>query len=317
VNASIIDVAIVLVSVYVGLSVLASWVQEQIASLTHLRGEQLYRGVLSLLANSTKAAEAIYSHPLITASVDKDEKNLRPSYLEARNFSLALWQGVHQGLSQPPTGAAANLIAAPATLFAQLGTTVSDLPDDAKELKKTLAALINSASGDYNRLLAVTDDWFNAQMDRVSGWYKRTTQWWLVGIGAVIVIAGGVDSIDIAKQAYSSPAATAAFAKAIAQSVAAQPSGKPTQDSMTSVASEVSNAFANEPTVKVFWSAETAPKTAGGWIEKAFGLLFTVAAVSLGAPFWFDILKSLVNVRMAGDKPDGGTAAAPKNADSA
>jgi hypothetical protein len=36
---------------------------------------------------------------------------------------------------------------------------------------------------------------------------------------------------------------------------------------------------------------------------KVLGLLATVAAVSLGAPFWFDLLKSLVNVRMAGEKP--------------
>ncbi len=33
------------------------------------------------------------------------------------------------------------------------------------------------------------------------------------------------------------------------------------------------------------------------------GWLITAAAVSLGAPFWFDLLNKLVNLRAAGKKP--------------
>jgi len=32
-------------------------------------------------------------------------------------------------------------------------------------------------------------------------------------------------------------------------------------------------------------------------------MLITAIAVALGAPFWFDLLKYIVNVRMAGEKP--------------
>jgi hypothetical protein len=39
------------------------------------------------------------------------------------------------------------------------------------------------------------------------------------------------------------------------------------------------------------------------WLEKVAGLLVTVVAISMGAPFWFDILKKLVNVRAAGASP--------------
>jgi hypothetical protein len=34
-----------------------------------------------------------------------------------------------------------------------------------------------------------------------------------------------------------------------------------------------------------------------------FGLLITAAAISLGAPFWFDILSKAVNIRAAGPNP--------------
>ncbi len=38
-------------------------------------------------------------------------------------------------------------------------------------------------------------------------------------------------------------------------------------------------------------------------INKLFGLLITAAAISLGAPFWFDILSKVVNIRAGGPNP--------------
>jgi hypothetical protein len=35
-----------------------------------------------------------------------------------------------------------------------------------------------------------------------------------------------------------------------------------------------------------------------------FGWLVTAVAVSLGAPFWFDLLNSFMNIRMAGTRPN-------------
>jgi len=40
------------------------------------------------------------------------------------------------------------------------------------------------------------------------------------------------------------------------------------------------------------------------WSVKVIGLLITTAAIAMGAPFWFDLLGKLLNVRMAGKKPE-------------
>ncbi len=40
-----------------------------------------------------------------------------------------------------------------------------------------------------------------------------------------------------------------------------------------------------------------------GWLQKLIGLLITGLAAAQGAPFWFDILKKIVNVRSSGIKP--------------
>jgi hypothetical protein len=40
------------------------------------------------------------------------------------------------------------------------------------------------------------------------------------------------------------------------------------------------------------------------WAAKIIGLLITSLAISLGAPFWFDLLSKFMNVRAAGVKPE-------------
>jgi hypothetical protein len=39
-------------------------------------------------------------------------------------------------------------------------------------------------------------------------------------------------------------------------------------------------------------------------LSMIFGWLLTVIAVSMGAPFWFDLLNKLMNIRNAGGKPE-------------
>ncbi len=45
------------------------------------------------------------------------------------------------------------------------------------------------------------------------------------------------------------------------------------------------------------------PQDVGGWLQKIIGLAITTLAVSLGAPFWFDVLKNLANMRNTGPAP--------------
>jgi len=51
------------------------------------------------------------------------------------------------------------------------------------------------------------------------------------------------------------------------------------------------------------------PTSLWGWILKVLGLVISIAAVSQGAPFWFDLLNRMTNLR-AGTKPS--TAKAPE-----
>src|SRR5262249_4522387 len=56
---------------------------------------------------------------------------------------------------------------------------------------------------------------------------------------------------------------------------------------------------------------------AARWAIKLLGLLATALAVSLGAPFWFDLLNKLVSLRGAGKRISVSDAAAPSAKSSA
>lgn len=92
----VIDTGLILAALYLVLSVVVSNVNEQIASLFHWRGNLLYSGVRNLLSGAEELTKALFSHPLIASSqYNKDGRikageTYRPSYIDARNFSLAL-----------------------------------------------------------------------------------------------------------------------------------------------------------------------------------------------------------------------------------
>ena len=310
-TSAIVDVAIVLAAIYVALAVACSWLQEQIAAFAKLRANTLEKGVRELVSRDALIFEQIASHPLVTAG--SSETGIQfPSYLEPRNFSLAFWQSIFTSAAAERPSAHADPAVALAGLVVSVNTWMP-ATIEGRRVKRTAVALLTSAEGSYERLLGATDAWFDAQMDRVSGWYKRNAQYILIGLACVLAFGSGVDTIDLARQLYAAPAVAAVVAGEVSQSVARE-SNDSAAARRTDVANVVLHAQQLE-SLRLFWwhapsEANTAPSTPSGVVEKIFGLAITTIAISLGAPFWFDLLKNLVNVRMAGSKPEPGSTAA-------
>ena len=63
---------------------------------------------------------------------------------------------------------------------------------------QALFTLANDAKGDLDAFQKKLEDWYNDAMDRVSGWYKRSTQRVLLYIGIVLAVGFNVDSLAIA-----------------------------------------------------------------------------------------------------------------------
>ena len=96
-----------------------------------------------------------------------------------------------------------EVITDPTKVMGDLALASQRIPN--AQLRNSLATLLSHAQGDYAALLKATDDWFNSEMDRVSGWYRRQSQYILIVIAATVVMFTGVDSVELVQRLYANP----------------------------------------------------------------------------------------------------------------
>src|SRR6266849_6014836 len=95
-GSNILDIAIGVVFVYLLLSLICSAINEALASMLQKRSSNLFEGIKNLLNDPefTGLAQQLYNHGLIDGisqnAADVNKPNLKPSYIPAAHFSLAL-----------------------------------------------------------------------------------------------------------------------------------------------------------------------------------------------------------------------------------
>jgi hypothetical protein len=184
------------------------------------------------------------------------------------------------------------------------------------------------------------ETWFNDAMDRLSGTYKRKAQLIAFIIGVILALILNVDSISVATSLWREPTlrqAIIAQAQSYAAPAASQ-GGVTTASPLQNIpALETQLQALNIPFGWTFAPFNTAgrqcsllplqasqvwgipsqgsqaqpvclqfsnlPPDIISWLVKIMGLLMTGLAAAQGAPFWFDILGKLVNVRGTGTNP--------------
>ena len=324
------DVAIGLLFLYFVLALVCSTVNEGISTALGMRARFLQLGLLNLLSadsNVTKegqlALRKLYGHPLIQTLVrpgrglgPRDEavaapaaeadptaatrwwrKPPYPSYLPSRTFVAALtdlardttaWRA--DAAPEEVERAAERVRAA----TAQLEQAIASIPNT--RLAEALLAVYRSAGRDAAAFQHAAEQWFDDAMERVSGWYKRRVQLFLLVIASVVVVLLNADTIAAARVLWRDDAARAAVVK---QAEAAAESGA--ADGVDEAVSELD--------LPLGWNLSTGgdatdiPDDAAALLSKLVGLALTVAAILLGAPFWFDLLGKIMRVRSTGAPP--------------
>lgn len=178
------------------------------------------------------------------------------------------------------------------------------------ELGRALDSLLLDASTfatDHEEALALArknvEQWFDATMDRTSGWYKRNVQLTLFVIGLFVASLLNIDSYTIATTLWREPTIRQALV-AQAEKFELPPPTSPDSDIDPAEAIRtLSTKLSQDLKLPVGWSTETSPADRGGWSVKVLGLLLSAGAASFGAPFWFDVLDKFMNIRSAGKKP--------------
>jgi hypothetical protein len=325
-NSTVLDVTIGLVLIYLVLSLFCSAVKEWIARFLALRATALRQGINELLAGGTPTglAAALHDHPLIDALkpskapivqrlLNNSDEARYPSYISSQTFALAVMD------LTTTVSAAGSLGGSKATLLANLRSSAETTPSGATSaapvpVPAVIKKILADVNGDSDLMRQRLEQWFDDSMQRVSGWYKRRTQAWLFGIGIVVAFLLNADTLTIVRQLQHDPSVREALVKQ-ADEIVAGAKGLPLDsvqsrikigvDSLTQAGIGIGWDMPCAPHRRLFGSMHgtATPGGCGSAGASILGLLLTAIALSLGAPFWFDLLNKVTNVRQAGSPP--------------
>ena len=386
-----VDVAAGLVFVYLLMSLLTTVVREAIEGFCKRRSRNLEKGLIELLCDhppqtvTNKSAKikpdytgyemlkSFYDHPL-TMSLYRgryvipsrrtffQHKNL-PSYIPSGHFAFVVLDLLADKGAQTTDGRLD-----PDAILAASRT----LPN--ARLAKMVQFAVGNSGGDIDKARMFMENWYNATMDRVSGWYRLETQTLIFWLALVTCVILNVNTVVIAQSLYLSPSLRKAVEassetyykeKATAHSNTDQlmpdsvknplsaldlPLGwnDTTLDTMNHLfrfcdspgdatytpgncrtteilvtpmpdwskgrfTANLSQSWRNisERTVNLYRGTPSLGDNALfnilPLISLIMGWLMTAFAVTLGAPFWFDILSRLMTVRSTLKPKDGGS----------
>ena len=280
-GSNVLEVATGLAFVYLFLSLLCSTINEQvIARFFNLRANTPQDAIKNMLADpqGDKLVNDLYSNPLIQGLSQHavSGKPRKPSYIPADIFATALVStDVVQAYKNNP-------------------------PPASVPIPKALALIMENANNDTAKELANIENWYNSTMDRVSGWYKREVQLIIFALGFVITVGLNIDTISFISSLSHDTVLQASIVSAAQGAAATRPNaGLP---ELQRIIGQIQPAIG--------WSASTLPADVWGWVVKIVGLLATTFAVSLGAPFWFDVLNKFISFRSSGSLPQTSTGGA-------
>jgi hypothetical protein len=202
-------------------------------------------------------------------------------------------------------------------------------------VQRAVLAALDTAEGDLEKAKKNLEHWYDSAMDRVSGRYKRSTQGVLFWIGLFIAVGFNIDTISLADYLYRNETQRGAIVaqagvvlddknfllenydkvkdqienlqlpigwdflfkenaqekieKLKAEQAAAQAkaSSQNTANAQTTPSGDPSMIDRLTP----FWNSYHA------FFMKPLGWLLTAFAITLGAPFWFDLLNKIMIIR--------------------
>ena len=151
-------------------------------------------------------------------------------------------------------------------------------------------------------------------MSTVSGWYARRIQWFLLGVSFFVAFGLNANTFQVADKVWNNEDIRAALVTAAAKIVeekSLEDLEKISSDDLKALQLELPIGWPDYCGFRNF--ADDDCTGFNNFMIPLIGWLITAVALSLGAKFWFDWLKTLINLRGDGS---AGTSTVPKKTDS-
>ncbi len=239
-------------------------------------------------ATGTSLFEQLFHHPII-ARLDPARLN-RPSkitHVPPTEFARAIVD-----ILTPDDGTN--------KAWGRIAEGIEELPP---ALRSQFQLLYEEAGHDVLKFRAAVGDWFDDAMLRVSTWYKKRTRWAMLGYGAVVAVAFNVSAVNVTNELYRNDIVRDTVVE-LAETHAAQ-----TEEDVADcndrecVEDEIGRLV--DTGLPLLWrdcdrdDGYTACGFEDGWavVGTVSGWMITAAALSMGASFWFALLKRAFRLR--------------------
>lgn len=233
----------------------------------------------------------------------------KPSYLTAANFSKALLDS----LKQDQVGQ---------TLLSQIQNGINSIKSE--DTKQHIQSLLEDANNDLQKFKLLLENWFEDTQERSMGWFRRNNKVWLLLIGLLMAISFDASTLKMARKLSYDENAREQLVR-IASSYVENNKQLPTRKDTLAYEDnlEILNAQkkeiqeqlneahsilgSNTVDINITWKPSSWIKAfCTFWcilISDFWGYFLTALAISLGAPFWFDLLNKLVKLRGSVQQP--------------
>ena len=344
----ILDLVIGMIFVFFMLSIISSSGVEIILTGLRARSTLLEKWLFKIFDKKVKQADgteiplgqAIMDHCSVTALSGKKES---PAYIEAKNFASALLEKITFDPNNPKS-VVNNIddfikeLKKTTILSTEFQRVLLTYANEAKEQYKSVSVRVASEIDIFRSKI---ENWYDSSMDRLTGALKRKySRPATFAMGVIVTLFLNADSIAIARYLYSNPEARAKLSEqaisdvkdgSLQQSLNSLQQSKnlTKQDSLTiqQIENNISERVTDlktarqslEGAIPLGWNGRVFYDTQGkfsGWIffSKVVGWLATILAIMMGAPFWFDLLNKISNLRSSGKKPGESGSASTGNA---
>ncbi len=295
------EVIIGMVFIYLLLSLLATTLNELMAAWRGWRGFYLEEALKKLLnyAEDPKLFEKFTSSGFFN-QLRQHKTPLRvsraPSYMSSSTFASIFFK-VLKNKDQS---------------IQKVEDFIAALPEESK-LRDILNQLKEESGEKLEDFKKHLETWYEEVMARSCGWYKRHMQVVTLLMGLGIAVFFNADSFKIYGQLSSNPEETlkivAQASQFIEQNTILDSTNTSQSEDVAAIKARLNSlinqnlANAKNP-LGLGWENELIEAdNFSYWVMKIMGWFVTALAISLGAPFWFDLLKKMIRIRGSGYLP--------------
>jgi len=306
-NSTVLEVIIGLVFMYLIFSLLATNVNEIVFTFFKFRAKHLKDAIKSMLDNNTETGKELFgkvhNHPLIQSYVKKKGKGF-PSYIDPKKFAHVIADIYAEEKITKTTESVKE--------------TISKLPQH-NYLRKLLLTHIEKGEDKAEELQQNVEDWFNSVMERTSGWYIRNVKRWTLLFAFIIAFVFNFDSISVYKSLSRDSKVRKNMVSYVQDNIERYEEYVNADTTKTegddNIVAEL-DSLKNEIHIIIKEEISSIEQVAGiGWKDgemkqffttwkifwpKILGIIITALAISLGAPFWFDLLNKIMKLRGTG-----------------